>query len=198
LSSLLAEKAMALKKTEYLSHLPKPLPHWECGKNSDRLVKKTTKLTLVFIASISIAATSCSFQDSRYGERCRQEVYPSLVDCQRDWGLDRCEQVTDSSYPPGHYYGPCYYRERGTTYYYHRHRRLYITLPTNTNFYKRGRSSNSVGNVNRNNPNTGRSTSGSTVKGGNSGKSGGSVNRGGSGSTGKSTSGGRASGRGGS
>ncbi|HEY9609567.1 hypothetical protein [Allocoleopsis sp.] len=76
--------------------------------------KKTSTLTLVLIASVSL--TACSL-----GQKRSREVYRNLTDCSREWGgVDKCEPITDGSYPSGYYYSPYYGTRGGRIYYYPR------------------------------------------------------------------------------
>ncbi|WP_240039112.1 MULTISPECIES: hypothetical protein [Okeania] len=122
------------------------------GKSSNHLksmsetrkIKRTIIISLVLISSITLKACT-SRRDNR-------EVYRNLEDCRREWGgADRCEPVTDGSYSSGHYYGPHYYRSGGSIYYYQNSNSRYQPVPSNAGILKSpsGRSTTSVGTVNR-------------------------------------------------
>ncbi|MDJ0554002.1 MAG: hypothetical protein QNJ68_06105 [Microcoleaceae cyanobacterium MO_207.B10] len=116
---------------------------------TEQNIKRSIIITLVLISSISI--TACA-------SRKRREVYKSLEDCRKEWGgVEKCELITDSSYPPGYYYGPYYYSSGGSssssgrTYYYRNSSGRYQPVPSNAGIVKSrsGRSTTSVGTVNR-------------------------------------------------
>lgn len=113
--------------------------------------KKTTTLTLVLIASFSL--TSCQTSPtSQTSEKRSREVYRNLEDCRKEWGgADKCEQVTDSSYGSGHYYGPYYMRSGGSIYYYPRRSSQPQLVPSDAGIRKNssGQSTRSVGRVTR-------------------------------------------------
>ncbi len=107
-------------------------------------IKRSIIITLVLISSISLKACA-SRRDNR-------EVYRNIEDCRREWGgIEKCEPVTDGSYSSGHYYGPRYYRSGGSIYYYQNSNSRYQPVPSNAGILKSpsGRSTTSVGTVNR-------------------------------------------------
>ncbi|MGB3513865.1 MAG: hypothetical protein WBA93_32590 [Microcoleaceae cyanobacterium] len=106
-------------------------------------IRRSVIITLVLISSISI--TACA-------SRKRREVYKSLEDCSREWGgVEKCELVTDGTYPSGYYYGPRYYRSGSSIYYYRNSNSRYQPVPSNAGILKSpsGRSRSSIGTVNR-------------------------------------------------
>ncbi|NEQ37740.1 MAG: hypothetical protein F6K40_16300 [Okeania sp. SIO3I5] len=109
-----------------------------------RKIKRTIIISLVLISSISI--TACT-------SRRRREVYRSLEDCRTEWGgIEKCELITDGSYPSGYYYGPYYYRSRSSSRFYYRSTSgSYQPVPSNAGIVNSpsGRSTTSVGTVNR-------------------------------------------------
>ncbi|NEP90189.1 MAG: hypothetical protein F6K18_27065 [Okeania sp. SIO2C2] len=109
-----------------------------------RKIKRTIVISLVLISSISL--TACTSHKHR-------EIYKSLEDCRREWGgVEKCELITDGSYPPGYYYGPYYYRSRSSGRYFYRNSSgSYQPVPNNAGILKSpsGRSTTSVGTVNR-------------------------------------------------
>ncbi|NET16715.1 MAG: hypothetical protein F6K08_29820 [Okeania sp. SIO1H6] len=111
-----------------------------------RKIKRTIVISLVLISTISL--TACTSHKHR-------EVYKSLEDCRREWGgVEKCELITDGSYPPGYYYGPYYYSSGSSSrrmYYYRNSSGSYQPVPSNAGILKSssGRSTTSVGTVNR-------------------------------------------------
>ena len=105
--------------------------------------KRTTVVTLVLIASVTLPACTATK---------KREVYRSVQDCQKEWGNTTvCEPIRDGSYPVGYYYGP-YYRYSGGIYYYYRtYSSPALRVPTNAGIIKSspGKSNLSVGRVSR-------------------------------------------------
>jgi hypothetical protein len=74
-------------------------------------MKRSKEITLILIASASLAACGPSYQDTR------RDIYPSREKCQEDWGTgDDCEQQPGGS----NYHGPHYYYRSGGLYYFRR------------------------------------------------------------------------------
>ncbi len=109
-----------------------------------RKIKRSIIITLVLISSISLKACA--------SRRYNREVYRNLEDCRREWGgIEECDQVIDGSYSSSHYYGPRYYRSGGSIYYYRNSSSNYQRVPSNAGILRSpsGRSTTSVGTVNR-------------------------------------------------
>lgn len=69
-------------------------------------MKRSKKIALTLIASISIGVSSCSQEQST-----KREYYASKQRCAEDWGSDdKCEEDKNT---PGYYYGPHYIYYRG-------------------------------------------------------------------------------------
>ncbi|MGD1805651.1 hypothetical protein ACP6PL_09455 [Dapis sp. BLCC M126] len=109
-----------------------------------RKIKRSVLITLVLISSISLKACA--------SRRYNREVYRNLEDCRREWGgIEQCDQVTDGSYSSRYYYGPRYYRSGSSIYYYRNSSSSYQPVPSNAGILRSpsGRSTTSVGTVNR-------------------------------------------------
>ncbi len=93
-------------------------------------MKKSAKITLVLISSISLLATGCGTQQAT-----KREMYQNKEDCTQEWGSSANCQPTNPSDPFSYYMGPDYYISKG--------RVLYIPpgtdreeiLGTNTGFF---------------------------------------------------------------
>jgi uncharacterized protein YgiB involved in biofilm formation len=73
-------------------------------------MKRSKEITLILIASASLAACGPSSQDTR------REIYASREKCVEDWGSeDDCDQQSGGSY-----HGPHYFYRGGVPYYYRR------------------------------------------------------------------------------
>jgi uncharacterized protein YgiB involved in biofilm formation len=78
-------------------------------------MKRSRKITLTLIASISIAA--CGGTDEQATKR---EIYKSKEECKEDWGgEENCEETVTTG---GHrsYHGPHYFYSSGRPYYFPR------------------------------------------------------------------------------
>ena len=110
-----------------------------------RKIKRSIIITLVLISSISLKACA--------SRRYSREVYRSLEDCYKEWGIvEECEPVTDGSYSSEYYYGPYYYRSRYSgRYFYRNSNSSYQPVPSNAGILQSpsGKSTTSVGTVNR-------------------------------------------------
>lgn len=97
-------------------------------------MKKSAKITLVLISSISLLATGCGTQQAT-----KREMYQNKEDCAQEWGSAANCQPTNPSNPLSYYLGPDYYISKG--------RVLYIppgtdreeVLGTNTGFFMANR-----------------------------------------------------------
>ena len=110
-----------------------------------RKIKRSIVITLVLISSISLIACA--------SRRYRREVYRSLEDCYKEWGIVvECEPVTDGSYSSEYYYGPYYYQSGYSgRYFYRNSNSSYQPVPSNAGILQSpsGKSTTSVGTVNR-------------------------------------------------
>jgi uncharacterized protein YgiB involved in biofilm formation len=74
-------------------------------------VKRSKEITLILIASASLAACGPSTQDTR------REIYGTREKCLEDWGSEEdCEQQAGS----GYYHGPHYFYRGGVPYVFRR------------------------------------------------------------------------------
>ncbi len=116
-----------------------------------RKIKRSIIITLILISSVSLKA--CEYTGSSGSSRYNRQVYKSLEDCRAEWGgVDKCELITDGSYPSGYYYGPYYYRSRYSgRYLYRTINNSFEYVPNNVGIVKSpsGKSTTSVGTVNR-------------------------------------------------
>lgn len=76
-------------------------------------MKRSAKITLVLISSVSLLATGCSSQQAT-----KKEMYQNKEDCAQEWGSSSYCQPTVPSNPFSYYMGPDYYISKGRVYYF--------------------------------------------------------------------------------
>lgn len=93
-------------------------------------MKRSAKITLVLISSISLIATGCSSQQAT-----KKEMYQNLDDCAQEWGSSAYCQPTTPSNPYSYYLGPDYYISKGRVYYFPPGTDREQVLGSNTGFF---------------------------------------------------------------
>lgn len=100
-------------------------------------MKRSRKITLTLIASISIAACGGDSEQAT-----RREIYKSKEECLKDWGDDdNCEET----YSSGHrsYHGPHYFYSSGSPYYFRRGETSPTPVGSHMNFSRVGEGASS-------------------------------------------------------